>query len=551
ARLLRAPNRRSAVSHNFPNISRRSLLAGLAAGVAMPLSAMPARLLAQEVKSGGTLTTPAWPAPTVLNSAISTAGPESFIGPKMFDGLLAYDFGLVPRGQLATEWEVSEDGKRITFKLREGVKWHDGTAFTSRDVAFTFMEVLKTIHGRGKTTFAGLLDVEAPDDLTAIFVLETPNAAMMRALDSRESPILPAHIYEGTDIMGNPANTGPVGTGPFKMAEYEVGSYLVLVKNEDYWDAGLPLVDRIVIQFIADAATRSAMLESGQADGVFLNMLPAQDILRLNELPDFEIETRGFEAMPSAQQMDFNLDNPILADVRVRHAIAHAIDTQWITDNIWYGLGHAGKSPLHVDQAEYYTTEGVPEYPFDMDRANALLDEAGHARGAGGMRFSLMLDPSPWGTESINAAPYIKEQLRQVGIDVTIRTQDFAVFTTTVWTDRAHDLVLYTVNLGVDPTIGTQRFYWSKAFNPGVAFSNGANYANPEVDALLEAAQVETDNAKRKEQFTEFQRIVMADLPVLPVTNISGAHILNVKVKDAVTDALGALGGFQKLWLDA
>lgn len=538
------------MSHTFFPVRRRSFLGGLAASTAILALGAPARVLAQERKAGGVLTTPAWPAPTVLNSAISTAGPESFIGPKMFDGLLAYDFGLVPRGQLAASWEVSADGTRVTFNLREGVKWHDGAPFTSKDVAFTFLNVLKVIHGRGKTTFSGLLDVETPDELTAIFVLETPNAAMMRALDSRESPILPAHIYEGTDIPANPANTAPIGTGPFKLAEYEVGSHLVLAKNEDYWDAGFPLLDRIVIQFIADAATRAAMLESGQADAIFLNMIPAQEILRLDALPDFAIETRGFEAMPSAQQMDFNLDNPILADVRVRHAIAQAIDTQWITDNIWYGLGHAGKSPLHVDQAEYYTTEGVPQYPYDMDRANALLDEAGHARGANGMRFSLMLDPSPWGTESINAAPYIKEQLRQIGIDVTIRTQDFAVFTTTVWTDRKHDLVLYTVNLGVDPTIGTQRFYWSKSFKPGVAFSNGAHYVNPEVDALLEAAQVETDNAKRKQQFADFQRIVMADLPVLPVTNISGANILNVKVKDSVTDALGALGGFQRLWID-
>lgn len=537
------------MSHNFIRLPRRTFLGSLAA---IPLSAIPAgRLLAQEGKAGGVLTTPFWPAPSVLNSAVSTAGPESFISPKLFDGLLAYDFGLVPRGQLATEWEMSADGTRITFKLRDGVTWHDGTAFTSKDVAFTFLQVLKVIHGRGKTTFAGLLDVETPDDLTAVFVLEKPSPAMLRALDSRESPILPAHLYEGTDIAANPANTRPVGTGPFKMAEYEVGSYLILEKNQAYWDAGYPLLDRIVIQFIADASTRSAMLESGQADAVYLNLIPAQDILRLGALPEFEMDTRGFEGQPSSQQMDFNLDNPILADVRVRHAIAHAIDTQWITDNIWYGLGHAAKSPLHVDQVEYYTTDGVPEYPYDLDRANALLDEAGHARGSNGTRFSLMLDPSPWGSESINAAPYIKEQLRQIGIDVTIRTQDFAVFTTTVWTDRKHDLTLYTVNLGIDPTIGTQRFYWSKAFNPGVAFSNGAHYVNPRVDALLEAAQVETDDAKRKEQFTEFQRIVMEDLPVLPVTNISGVNIFNTKVKDGITDALGALNGFQRVWIDA
>lgn len=532
-----------------PGMKRRSFLATLAAGVALPLVA-PVNLFAQQPKAGGVLRTPVWPAPVVLNSAISTSGPESFIGPKIFDGLLAYDFGLVPRGSLATAWNASDDGTRITFELREGVKWHDGKPFTSKDVAFTFMKVLKVIHGRGKTTFAGLTAVETPDDRTAIFVLERPNPAMMRALDSRESPILPAHIYEGTDITTNPANTNPVGTGPFRLEEYEIGSHLVLVKNPDYWEAGYPLLDQIVMQFVADPATRAAMLESGQADAVFLNMIPAQDILRLAATGAFVKDSRGFEAMPSAQQMDFNLDNPILADVRVRHAIAHAIDTEWITANVWHGLGHAGKSPLHVDQVEYYNLEGVPSYAFDLERANALLDEAGHPRGADGTRFALTLDPSPWGTESITASAYIREQLRQIGINVTVRTQDFAVFTTTVWTARKHDIVLYTVNLGVDPTIGTQRFYWSKSFNPGVAFSNGAHYSNPEVDRLLEGAQTETDAARRRELFHTFQQVVMKDLPVLPVTNISGANIASLRVKDHTVDALGALGNFSRLWIE-
>jgi len=136
---------------------------------------------------------------------------------------------------------MSADGTRVSFRLREGVRWHDGTPFSTRDVAFTFLEVLKKIHGRGKTTFSGLVDVEPPDALTAVFVLAQPNPAMMRARDSRESPVLPARLHEGTDIPANPANPAPVGTGPFRLAEYEVGSHLVLEGNTDDWDAGYPL----------------------------------------------------------------------------------------------------------------------------------------------------------------------------------------------------------------------------------------------------------------------------------------------------------------------
>lgn len=536
------------MTHPF-DLKRRTFLSGLAAAGLVPATILGSKAALAQT-AGGVLRTPAWPAPTYLNSAISTGGPESFLSPKFYDGLLGYDFGMIAKPSLATAWNMSDDGLTIEFKLRDGVKWHDGEAFSSHDVAFTFMEILKKFHGRGKTTFAALESVETPDALTAIFKLSKPTPALMRALDSRESPIMPAHLYEGTDIMANPVNTAPVGTGPFKLESYEIGASVVMVKNDDYWDDGYPLLDRMVVQYIADPATRAAMLESGQADAIFLNLIPAQEILRLAALPQFEMTTDGFEAMPSSQQLSFNLDNEILAKLPVRQAIAHAIDVNWITQNVWYGMGQPGKSPLHFDQRAYFTTEGVPSYAPDLDKANGLLDEAGYPRGANGMRFDLMLDPSPWGTESITASSYIKEVLRQVGINVTVRTQDFAVFVKTVWTDRAHDLVLYTASMGVDPTIGVHRFYDSRNFNPGVGFSNGSHYNNPEVDALLDAAAVETDEEKRKQIYADFQRIAYEDLPIIKVTDISMATIVNVAVKDHTVDALGSLGSLKQLWIE-
>lgn len=532
-------------------MNRRHFLGGLAAVGLVPAAMVGARpALAQT--AGGVLRTAIWPAPTYLNSAISTSGPESFLSPKFYDGLLEYDFGLKAKPSLATAWTVSEDGLSVEFKLRDGVTWHDGTPFTSKDVAFTFLEVLKVYHGRGKNTFAGLQTVETPDDLTAIFKLSKPAPALLRALDSRESPILPAHLYQGKDVMENPVNTAPVGTGPFKLESYENGSSVVLVKNENYWDERYPLLDRMVVQLIPDAATRTAMLESGEIDAIFLAMIPAQDILRLAELPQFEMTTDGFEAMPGGQQMDFNLDNPYLSNKLVRHAIAHAIDSSWIAQNIFYGLGKVGVSPLHFDQKPFFSTEGVPAYPFDVEKANALLDEAGYPRGDNNMRFDLMLDPSPWGTESISASSYIKEALRQVGINVTVRQQDFAVFVTTVWTDRKHDLALYIATVGVDPTIGVHRFYASDNFKSGVGFSNGSHYASPEVDALLAAAAVETDETKRIDLYAQFQRIAYEDLPTLKIFDSASAPtIASVRVKDHTVDALGPLGSLKQTWIEA
>ena len=532
-------------------LNRRSVIKGLTAGAAMPFVMWPSsRALGSGAKHGGTLTTVAWPGTTYMNSAITTSGPEAFLSPKMFDGLLGYDFGMQGKPALATSWNISEDGLRVTFNLRPNVKWHDGQPFTARDVAFTFMEVIKVHHGRGRTLFADLLDVETPDDLTAVFVLKRPAPAIMKALDGRESPILPSHLYAGTDIMENPHNIDPVGTGAFKFVSHERGVSVVMERNPDYWDGDLPYLDRIIVQYISDPSTRTAMLEAGQADVVFLNFLPALDTLRLAEKPEFAIDLKGYETSVSQQQMDFNLERPLLQDARVRHAIAHAIDRAWIVKNVWHGFGEPGATPLHHEQVSFYNTDGVPGYEFDPGKAEALLDEAGHPRGANGMRFELTIDPTPYGNESVIAAEYMREQMRQIGIDLKIRTQDYAVFIKRVWTDRDFDLSLYTAAMGADPTIGVQRFYWSKNFKPGVAFSNGSSYSNPKVDALLEASQVELDLATRQQQFHEFQKIAMTELPTLPIVSTTRATIAHRKVKDHTVDALGSLGNLAHCWLD-
>jgi len=537
-------------------LHRRTFLAGLAAGVALPsvlgISGGKAFAQAATPVAGGTVTTVGWPGPTYLNAAITTAGPESFLSPKFFDGLCGYDFGMIPKPALAVSWETSEDGLKTTFKLRDGVKWHDGQPFTAKDVAFTFMQVIKVHHGRGRSLFADLQTVETPDDLTAVFVFGRPAPAMMKALDGRESPILPAHIYEGTNILENPANTKPIGTGAYKLTSYERGANVVMEKNPEYWDTGKPYLDQLIIQYVQDPATRSAMFESGQCDIVYLNFLPPLDILRLAKEPGFEMDQRGYETSASSQQMDFNLEREHFKDKRVRQAIAHALDLNWINENIWHGFGKPGASPLHHEQKEFYTTEGVPSYPFDFKKAEALLDEAGYPRGANGVRFEMMIDPTPYGDESLTVGEYMREQLRQIGITAKLRSEDYAVFIKRCWTERDFDVCIYTAAMGADPTIGVQRFYWSKNIKKGVAFSNGSTYSNPEVDALLEASQIELDPVKRKEQFVKFQQLVMADLPTLPICETTRATIAHKKVKDYTVDALGgALGNMANCWVEA
>lgn len=529
-------------------IDRRTFLSGVA-GTFVLANTSTALLATEKQKSGGQANLISWPPPQYLTTAFSTA--EIHYSSKFFDGLLTYGFGMEPQPCLAESWDISADGKRIVFHLRKGVKWHDGNPFTSKDVAYTIMELTKVHHGRGRVTFASVVDVETPDDHTAIFVMSAPAPAVMKSLNSIEVPIMPEHLYKGTDILKNPYNTKPVGTGAWKLLEYKVGESLVMERNPDYWREGEPHIDILTIQIVGDAATRSALLESGAVDIVPHSMVPLSDVKRLDESDALEVSDRGYETMASMNFMDFRLDHEILGKKEVRKALAHAISPAWVAENVWYGYSKAATGPIHQDHSEYYTTDGVPSYPLDLAKAEQMLDAAGHPRGTNGVRFELTMAPSPWGDEPLRTAEYIREQFRQIGISMTIETGDMGAFVKRVYTDRAFDVTLVSANSGPDPVIGMHRFYKSTSFKKGVGFSNASGFKNEEADALLSATEAELDRDKRREQYKRFQQIVMEELPSLPIIAVSYLTVANSRVRDHTVGAVGAIGSMAEAWVEA
>ncbi len=505
---------------------------------------------AEEPVKGGTVTFLMSPAPQILTSAITTAGAEQVVSSKISDSLFTYDFDLNPKPLLAKSHEVSEDGKRVTFHLREGVKWHDGEEFTSEDVAFTTMEVWKVLHGRGRTIFGNVEKVETPDKYTAVFVLSRPSPGMLKSLAAQQAQILPAHLYKGTDILTNPANLKPVGTGPFRVVSFTPGDNLVLERNPDYWDEGKPYIDKLVFRFIPDAATRSAALEAGEAQIAPQNLVPMVDLERLQATGEFEVTTKGYEFQNEMEMIEFNLDDPVMKDIRVRQAIAHAIDRDWIVDNIFFGYGISAKTPLHPQLTELYDASDVPQYDYDPEKAKALLEEAGYKPDANGTRLKLVVDPLPYGEHQNHIAAYMREAFREVGIDLEVRAQDFAGFVKRVYTDRDFQFTVNLLTGGSDPTIGTQRTFWTPSFKPGVGFSNGSHYSNPKMDEILESAAAEMDAAKRKALYHDFQKLAMEDLPVLPLTAVESTTIANKRLKNHTIDANGTYSNFANVYLE-
>ncbi|MFT3959843.1 ABC transporter substrate-binding protein [Propionivibrio sp.] len=497
-----------------------------------------------EPRSGGNLNWIVTPEPALIVPLTTTAGGSCEIGPKIVEGLLTYDQKLNPKPQLATAWSVAKDGLQYRFDLRKGVKWHDGKEFTSADVAFSIL-ALKQYHPRGRSVFANVTRVETPDAHTAILVLSKPAPFLLTALAATESPIVPKHLYEGTDILTNKYNSAPVGTGPFVFKEWVRGSYVALERNPNYWDKPKPYLDKVTVRFIPDAAARALALESGSAD-LGGQAIPLSDVERFKALPNFAVDTSSEPYLGSQHQLYFNLDSPILANLEVRRALAGALDLNALNRLVWFGYGQVSASPIGPLIAKYHDGSIQP-YPFDPKRSEAALDAAGHKRGADGTRFKLRLLWNPF--QEKRAAEFVRQSWARIGVDAVIENYDFATYTTKAYTDRAFDVTLEALANMFDPTVGVQRVFWSKNFKVGLPFANPAHYANPEVDRLLEAAAVEIDEGKRQKQFQEFQRIVNKDLPSIEFGTNPRVVVLAKKVRNYAPTGEGLRGSFADAYL--
>ena len=514
----------------------------LGVGLAMPA------IGTAEPKPGGTLNFLVKPEPPHLQGALSTADAVWQTTSKFHNGLLNYDLDLKPVPELAESWEVSDDGLTITFNLRKGVKFHDGHDFSSADVKFTMEEVIRKFHPRGRTVFSHLTEVATPDPHTAVFRFAAASPYAMYALNASETPIVPKHVYEGTDIRANPNNSAPIGTGPFRFVEWQKGQYIIADRNEDYWDEGKPYLDRIVMRVMPDASARSIALESGELDVGGPWPVPIAEQERLGGLDHLSLETRGFGMVSPMLWLEFNTRKPELSDVRIHQAFAHAINRELLADTVWYGSASAATGPI-VNTSRFHTAD-VPRYPYDPERAKELLDAAGLEPDGDGVRMRLTFDVAPYDGNYLRSGEFVRQQLKEIGVEVELRGQDTGAYFRRIWTDNDYVLNMYGISNSPDPTIGVQRMFWSKNIVKGAPFTNGSGFSNPEADALLEAAQVEVDPARRTALWHDFQRLAMTELPIVPLLQLDMTSIVNQRVKNLVGGGLGVYDTFANVHLE-
>ena len=524
------------------------LMAALAAAV---VAASGIHATAQQ--HGGMLRITTAPEPTILSNALSSVPSTNEIGTKIFEGLLEYDKDFNPQPSLAESWVVSDDGLSVTFDLRKGVVWHDGKPFTSADVHFSLTDLIKNYHPQGKGNLGAVVDVETPDEHTAIVKLAHPSVPFMRALSSLSIPIVAKHVYEGTDYRNNPTNVAPIGTGPFKFAEWVKGSHVRLEKNENYWREGRPYLDGMIFRFIPDSATRSAALESGEIDVATFGTINPVEMRRLESLDHLSIAAGGYEAIAPLMLLEVNGTRAPLDNKNFRLGLAYAIDREMITKNVWFGFGKPAVGPItsFLERTGAFTREGVRDFTVSdrLEIAAKLFDEAGYPL-KDGSRAKLTLDVVPYGEDWRRMGEVIRQQLARVGIEIELRTGDNATFMRQVYNENDYDLAMMWYLGMSDPTIGVQRNYWSKNINPGVPFGNVSRYSNPEVDALWEKAQVEADDSKRNEYFHELQRKIVDDSPLIWIMEKDLVAVQNNRVRDLITDPYGVRGGLYGAWIE-
>lgn len=530
----------------------KSLVNKLVAGIIVS-SALTVSTQAISQTAGGTMVMIAQPEPPSLAPYLSTSGPIGLVAPKIYNGLLDYDLDLNPVGELAETFTVSDDGLTVTFNLRAGVTWHDGKPFTSADVQFTIMEVLKKFHPRGPNSFREVSSIDTPDELTAVFNLDRPAPYMMRAFSSYESPIVPKHLLEGKDVREAELSNNPVGTGPFKFVEWKKGQYIRLDKNENYWREGYPLLDRIVARIIPDASTRTAAMESGEVHYGAFGAIPNIDVVRLRESEDIGVTTDGYAMINPMALIELDVTEAPFDSKALRQAISLVIDRQFLIDNIWFGYGKPATSAMtsNFEPLGLYTPTPTyyPAKP-DVDAAIALLEAAGMSADADGVRAKAIIDLIPYGEDWRRAGEYLKQALASIGLSLELRYEDVPTWLKRIYADYDFALnVNYFYQLP-DPVIGVQRHYGTDQIRQGTPFVNSTRYSNPKVDELLAAGAVESDASKRSEIYGELQSILGEDLPVINLFEMEFLTVYSEKLKDHTISAMGAYSSFDRAYIE-
>lgn len=423
--------------------------------------------------------------PDTLEPHNLTAAAAGLVGYVVTPGLVWWDFELGVSPMLAESWEQSDDGLTWTFTLRPDLTFHNGKTLDAHEVVRNFERIIDPEQSFLAPDYELVESIEATDDLTVVFTLSEAYAPFLAVLSHRASI---------TDVDAIDANK-PIGAGPFRIVEWTRGSGIQMEAFEGYWGEGLPVASKVNWNFYGDDDARMLNLRAGDIDIVY--SVPYSQI--------DQVVSDGYAVVEPITALDhsylaFNCAEGPFSDVRVRKAVAHAIDKELIVEASLWGHGTATNTPFPPESPWFVET---PDYEYDPERARSLMEEAGYGDG-------IQLDMPIAGQGYFpGVAELIQPDLAQIGIDLRIVTAEWATYWPEIYLKTQYDITI----MGYSARVDADQTFYPRYHSQGV--HNATKYSNARVDELLEAARRETVHEVRKEMYDEVQQILVDELPWL------------------------------------
>jgi len=435
--------------------------------------------------AGGTLTAAISGQPDQLDPHQTSAYASFQVLENVFDTLVEPDDELQFQPALATEWETSEDGLTWTFTLRDGVTWHNGRELVADDVVYSYDRIIDEELANAYR-FGSVEDVSAPDESTVVLILSRPTPNLLANIGAFKGTAIVAR----ENVEDGSITQDPIGTGAFRFDSYAPGDQLQLVRNDDYWGDDVAL-DGVTFRFISEPTVALTNLQGGQVQ--WTDNLPPQQVEQLTGSDEITVEA---VASNDYWYLAANQAREPFGDPRVRQALAFGIDREQITEAATFGLATPNQTAIPEGSAFYLD---YAPYERDVERARSLLQEAGVT---GRLPMDLMVTNEY--PETVTAAQVMQSQLEEIGVDVQIRTLDFAA-----WLDQQGQGQFDSFMLGWLGNIDPDDYYCAQHRTD--ANFNFQGYSNPEVDEALDAARSETDDEARKELYDQAVRQIVDD----------------------------------------
>ncbi len=466
--------------------------------------------------------------PEMLNEILNSMATNNMVCNLIFSKFVKYDdhFRLVPdlitRIPSVENGGVSADHRVYTYYLRSGVRWHDGQPLTSRDVRFTFDVIMDPkVNVESREGWEAVASLDTPDDTTVVFHLEKPYPDFVGETFFDE-PVLPEHLLRG--LVGERFHAArfhraPVGSGPFKFKSWTPGSHLEVVANADYYGEG-PYLDAIIFKFVPNENTLLVQLKTGEIDA--FDNANINFMSQLEEIPGIRVYRTP---MLMYEHLDLNVENPVLADRRVRRALSFATNKKEIAERIYNGLVVA--APLdEFEESRYYSPAAAERARFDPAAARRLLHEAGWRDtdrdgilDRDGIPLKLSITASAGQPNRERTELVLREQYRAVGIDVEVRNYGPTVLYGTyedggILKRGSFDIAMYAWLSTPEPS-RREALYSATSVPP--QGQNHPRFRHGELTRLLEQGSTETDVAAREAIYQRVQEILVDEAPVIPL----------------------------------